>query len=128
MPYILDTSVAIDLRDAVAQIEDRLIALGDRVSLSVITQVELEGGAAGQGADSRRRRARLDVLLDALPVIPFGTDAADAYRRIVESSGFSRRKVVDRMIAAQALATGATLVTRNAADVKDIPGLILLEW
>jgi tRNA(fMet)-specific endonuclease VapC len=43
-------------------------------------------------------------------------------------TGYSRRKVLDRMIAAQALVDEATLVTRNGDDFRDIPGLTLLEW
>ena len=39
-----------------------------------------------------------------------------------------RRKLLDRMIAAQALVHRATLVTRNAADFRDVPGLSILEW
>lgn len=128
MSFILDTSVAIDLRDGVTEIEERLAELSGRISLSIITRVELEGGAAGSTPDALRRRERLNVLLEMLPVLPFGSDAADAYRLIVESVGFSRRKIVDRMIASQAVAAGATLVTRNAADVRDVPGLTLLEW
>lgn len=54
--------------------------------------------------------------------------AADAYRAIVEAAGYSRRKILDRMIAAQALAPRAALVTRNAADFQDIPGLVLVAW
>jgi predicted nucleic acid-binding protein len=55
-------------------------------------------------------------------VLPVG------YLRIVETTGFSRRKVLDRMIAAQALVHRATLITRNAADFRDVPGLQILEW
>ena len=128
MAYILDTSVAIDLRDAVTEIEDKVVTLRGGVSLSVITRIELEGGVLQDETDTARRRARLDILLDSLPVLPFGTAAAEAYRMIIEAAGFSRRKIVDRMIAAQALASGAALVTRNAADFRDIPNLKLLEW
>ena len=44
------------------------------------------------------------------------------------STGYSRRKLLDRMIAAQALIHRATLVTRNPDDFRDIPGLRLEVW
>ena len=47
---------------------------------------------------------------------------------MISICGFSRRKVLDRMIAAQAITYGATLVTRNGDDFRDILGLRLLEW
>ena len=43
-------------------------------------------------------------------------------------AGYSRRKVLDRMIAAQALVHRATLITRNPDDFRDVPGLELLAW
>jgi predicted nucleic acid-binding protein len=67
-------------------------------------------------------------MLQSIPVLAFGDDAADAYRNIIETSGYSRRKVIDRMIAAQALAHRLTLVTFNADDLADVPGLDLLRW
>jgi predicted nucleic acid-binding protein len=67
-------------------------------------------------------------MLRTLEVVPFDDSSADAYGRIVEVTGFSRRKVFDRMIAAQALVHRATLVTLNADDFRDVPGLQLLEW
>ena len=61
-------------------------------------------------------------------MLAFDDAAADAYRGIVEAVGYSRRKLLDRMIAAQALVHRATLVTQNAADFSDVLGLDLLAW
>ena len=58
----------------------------------------------------------------------FDETAADEYRRIIEASGFSRPRIIDRMIASQALALDATLITLNGKDFTDIPGLKLLAW
>ncbi len=107
---------------------DRVAVLGDALLLSVISRVELEGGVYADAALSAIRRRRLDELLRTLTIIPFDEEAAEAYGSIVQAAGFSRRKIVDRMIAAQALVQRATLVTINADDFKDIPGLQLLAW
>lgn len=106
----------------------RVNALGDSVALSVITRVELEGGLYQVPSEVDLRRQRLDLLFTAIPVIEFGEEAAAAYRTIVAFCGFSRRRVLDRMIAAQALVVGATLITRNGDDFRDVPGLHLVEW
>nr|WP_295110513.1 type II toxin-antitoxin system VapC family toxin [uncultured Caulobacter sp.] len=128
MAYVLDTNVAIHLRDGDPAVTERVMALDDAVFLSIISRVELEGGVYREPAKAGIRRARLDAMLKALSVLDFDGEAADAYRTIVEAAGYSRRKVADRMIAAQALAHRATLVTFNAADFKDVPGLTLLAW
>ena len=75
-----------------------------------------------------RRRPRLDALLASLPTMVFDDAAADQYRTIIEAAGFSKRKITDRMIAAQALARDATLVTLNGRDFQEIPNLKLLAW
>lgn len=128
MTWIIDTNIAIDLRDGDQPTIDRVTSLDGAVLLSVISRVELEGGVFQAPGASRERRARLHGLLTVLPVPDFDNRCADAYRSIIEAAGYSRRKVLDRMIAAQALANGATLITRNAADFRDIPGLKLVEW
>lgn len=128
MSYLLDTNVAIHMRDGEGDILARVTALQGAVLLSVISRVELEGGVYRDPAQAHLRRPRLDAILDVLPVLPFDKAAADAYRAIVETAGYSRRKLPDRMIAAQALVHRATLVTLNVADFQDIPGLSLLEW
>ena len=128
MAVLLDTNVAIHLRDGDAEIGRRVAALDDAILLSIITRVELEGGVYRDRAEAGVRRARLDAVLESLPVLPFDDAAADAYRDIVAATGHSRRKLLDRMIAAQALAHRAALVTLNADDFRDVPGLTLIAW
>jgi tRNA(fMet)-specific endonuclease VapC len=126
--WLLDTNIAIHLRDRDEAVVTRFAGLEGQPMLSVITVVELEGGVWTQPERARIRRRRLDQLLADLPVLPFEMEAAAAYRRIVEVTGYSRRKVLDRMIAAQALVISATVVSTNADDFRDIPGLQLLAW
>ena len=128
MSWLIDTNIAIDLRDGDQAIIDRVTALDGTVALSVVSRVELEGGVFQIPAESARRRQRLDGLLSVLPVLDFDERCADAYRSIMESVGYSRRKVLDCMIAAQALTHGAALITRNGDDFRDVPNLTLVEW
>ena len=74
------------------------------------------------------RRAKLDVLLSTLDIIDFSEAMARVYGSIVERSGFSRRKIIDRMIAATAIVAGLPIITTNEADFADIPGLELDVW
>jgi tRNA(fMet)-specific endonuclease VapC len=128
LAYLLDTNVAIHLRDGDPAVTSQIAALEGAILLSVISRVELEGGVYRDPAQTGIRRPRLDAMLAALPVLAFDDSAADAYRQIVEAVGYSRRKLLDRMIAAQALVHRTTLVTMNAVDFRDVPGLELLPW
>ena len=128
MSYLLDTNVVINLRDGHPGVRNGLTALGGPLIVSIVTRVELEGGLLRDPSEATLRQARLDAILASLEVHPFDEACAAAYRRIVGSAGYSRRKILDRMIAAQALVLQATLVTMNAADFSDIPGLKLLAW
>lgn len=94
----------------------------------MVSRVELEGGVHVDPSKSAVRRLRLAAMLRSLSVIPFTETSADAYRAIVEAIGYSRRKILDRMIAAQAIVHRVTLVTTNGEDFRDVPGLELLEW
>ena len=128
MAFLLDTNVAIHLRDGNPAITEKVAALDDAVLMSIVTRVELEGGVYRDPEHSKIRRARLDAILAALPAIAFDDSAAEAYGAIVASAGYSRRKLLDRMIAAQALVHRASLVTMNAGDYADIPDLALVAW
>lgn len=128
MAWLLGTNVLIHLRDGGREITERVAQLDGAILISVISRVELEGGVWRDPALAGIRRPRLDAILAALPMLDFDAASADAYRGIVEAAGYSRRKLLDRMLAAQALVHQATLVTCNAADFRDIPGLKLLAW
>ncbi|MFO1060464.1 MAG: PIN domain-containing protein [Dongiaceae bacterium] len=128
MAYLVDTDVAIHLRDGDRVVTERIAGLGSAVLMSIVTRVKLEGGIYRDPALIAVRRARLDLMLKAMPVLAFDAAAATAYATIVAGAGYSRRKLLDRMIAAQALVHRATLVTINRRDYADIPGLDLLAW
>ncbi len=128
MAYLLDTNVAIHLRDGDPTITAKIAALDDAILMSIVTRVELEGGVYRDAADAPARRARLDAMLLAIPMLAFDDAAADAYAAIVARAGYSRRKLLDRMIAAHALVHRATLVTMNADDLSDVVGLEIRVW
>ena len=128
MFHLLDTNVAIALRDGDAEIQRRVSALGNDLGISVVTRIELEAGLLAGVPDSAARRRRLETILKALTVVALDAAAVAAYADIIAATGFSRRKILDRMIAAQAVALDATLVTRNGADFEDVPSLRLLAW
>lgn len=128
MAFLLDTCVAIGLRDGDPDVVAKIATLEGAVLLSIVTRVELEGGVYREPANTGARRARLDAILAALPVLAFDDQAAEAYRGIVETVGYSRRKLLDRMIAAQALVHRAAVITQNPADFRDIPGLEVVAW
>jgi tRNA(fMet)-specific endonuclease VapC len=128
LAFIIDTNVAIHLRDGDAGVAKRLEELGDGVLMSIVTRVELEGGVYRVAELSAIRRARLDVIIAAIPALAFDDLAAGFYAAILAEAGYSRRKILDRMIGAQALAHRATLITMNAEDFSDIPGLDYLDW
>lgn len=128
MAFLLDTDLAIHLRDGDPLVSQRVAELHGAVLFSIVTRVELEGGVYREPAYASVRRARLDTMLSAIPTLAFDELAAEIYGKIVASAGYSRRKLLDRMIAAQALAHRATLVTRNGADFADVPGLNSLAW
>lgn len=129
MPSILlDTSVAIPLRDGDADVWAKARALKEAPYISAITAGELEGGVYRDPALQAARRAALDALDGTIDLLYFGAEELAAYRNILNACGYSRPKVVDRWIAATAIANGLSLATRNPKDFVDIPNLMLEEW
>lgn len=96
--------------------------------MSILTVIEMEGGIVSEPEHAVRRRAGLDSLMDSIAVIDFDSQAVAPYRAIMEARGFVRSRVVDRMIAATAIAHDLTLITINGGDFRDVPGLKLEVW
>ncbi len=128
MSHLIDTDVAIHLRDQNSAVVQRVSELDRPPLLSIVTHVELENGVYSDDRFSAIRRDAVDLLLATFTVLPFDAEAVRAYRGIVASVGFSRRKVADRMVAATAIAHDLTLITINGSDFSDIPGLSLMIW
>ena len=127
MALLIDTDVAIHLRDSDPIINARLRGEGASPIISVLTLVELEAGAADDVVTGHRR-VRLEAMLAFVPVLPYTSIEAAAYGRIVGALGFDRRRVFDRMIAAQAIVAGLPLATINGRGYRGIPDLDLLVW
>jgi predicted nucleic acid-binding protein len=125
---LIDTDVAIELRDDDSWIKERVSQLRAPLHISAITRVELENGVRREPEEATLKRARLDRMLATITTLDFGASEIEAYRRILEVTGYSRRKVADRMTAATALVHGLPLATLNGRDFRDVPGLELVEW
>ncbi len=128
MAILIDTNIAIHLRDGDPEIRQRIDELGQLLSVSMMSLVELEAGVFRFPALVRYRRSALDMLLSSVIVLQLDQAIVTAYGQIVAHAGFSRTRVIDRLIAATALVHDLTLLTINAADFRDIPGLRLESW
>ena len=125
---LIDTNIAIALRDAEPETLRLVRELPELPVISMITRVELENGVNAEPGLERIRRQMLDRLLETVAVEMFTHADILAYGAIVYDLSYDRRLTLDRLIAAQAIARDATLITRNGRDFRKIEGLKLEEW
>ncbi|MCP9629471.1 type II toxin-antitoxin system VapC family toxin [Rhodopseudomonas palustris] len=130
----LDTNVVIEAINrrtpVVARRLGEALSQGVKVSLPVIALCELRYGYARSD-----RRAKMDALLEeflsvGIAVLPF--EANDANHAGEIRAGLERLGqpigLYDYLIAAQARARGATLVTANRREFERVPGLMVTDW
>jgi tRNA(fMet)-specific endonuclease VapC len=132
--YLLDTNAVLALlKNQPGNVRERLRhaqALGGALAVSSIALFELWYGVArSQQHDKNTERLRVFLSGD-VATIPF--DEQDApiagdLRRTLEAAGTSIG-AYDLLIAAQALRTGATLVTANVAEFARVRGLTWEDW
>jgi tRNA(fMet)-specific endonuclease VapC len=128
LAFLIDTNIAIHARDGTDSVLDKLAEHDGAVLLSALSLAELERGVYKNPAYAALRRARLDVLMAYIPVLFFDSAAAQIYGQIIAQCGWIKGRDYDRMIAAHAISTRSVLVTHNAADFRDIPGLVIENW
>ncbi|MDO2394727.1 type II toxin-antitoxin system VapC family toxin [Mycobacterium avium] len=123
---LLDTSVVIDL-DIVDPTN-----LPEETSISAITMAELAAGphATNEPTERARRQDRLQQIESWVEPLPFDGDCARAYGRIYAANLAAgrqpRRRAVDMLIAATALAAGIPLYTRNSEDFRCLEDLLTI--
>lgn len=130
---LLDTNIVI-LRSRIAPDE-----LPDEMAISAVTLAELSAGPHEVRPDTEQdayfeaaeRARRLDVLQRAeheFDPIPFDAEAARAYGRVtaavVAAGRKPRRRAVDLMIAATAIAAELPLYTANPDDFAALDHLV----
>lgn len=128
--YLLDTNIISQLvRDPQGVVQSRIMAVGeDKVVTSIVVAGELRFGAERRGSPGLT--ARIETVLQLIPVLPLGDQVDVRYGRL--RADLERRGQVigsnDMLIAAHALAVGATLVTDNIREFERVAGLLVENW
>ena len=130
MRYFLDTDiVSYIVRQPHGALARRIASLKpDSFAVSVIVAAELQYGVQRRG--SKRLTDQLEAVLSAIEVVPLEPPADRHYGTIraeLERTGQPIGQN-DLLIAAQARALGATLVTNNLREFRRIPGLKVENW
>ena len=128
--FLLDTNTCVDvIRQRPESVYQRLSeTAGEVVALSVVTAFELEIGALR--TQGRRYSDAVRKFLREFAVLPLEDSARDAYGRL--RTGLERRRerigAYDMLIAAHAIALGATLITNNEKEFRRVKGLRFENW
>jgi tRNA(fMet)-specific endonuclease VapC len=128
--YALDTNSLSYFLKGRGRVGERLLAQPPtKVGLPAVVLYELVYGASRSQAPPDLR-ARLEPLLRSLPILPFGEAEARTAARIRADLETAGRPIGphDVLIAATALAHGATLVTRNVREFRRVKGLRVEDW
>ena len=130
--FCLDTNVIIDAshKKTAAQIRSRFEKLRpEEICIPAIVVAELEFGAM----HSDNYKKNMEVITEIIApykIIPFTEKEAVVYGQIREQLTRKGTPIGpnDMLIAATALAYGATLVTHNTGEFNRVPGLALADW
>jgi tRNA(fMet)-specific endonuclease VapC len=126
--YLLDASILFAAASGESATLSKLARLPiGAVAISAIAYGELLTAVGGAGRNQRLAE-NLALIAQNLDILPFDRKAADAYGDLLRKIEPKRRRMLDRMIAAQAIAEGRRLVTLAPQDFSDLPGLSLENW
>ncbi len=128
--FLLDTNILSALvRDPQGAVAEHIARAGEgNVCTSIVVAAELRYGAAKR--KSARLGQQLDAILAMMNIVAFESPMDRVYadlRNALEQRG---RPIGgnDLIIAAQALALDAVLVTDNVKEFEQVPGLKIENW
>jgi tRNA(fMet)-specific endonuclease VapC len=133
MLVLLDTNICIHLVNRRPGFERALRRLSGRsfgeICISAITVSELHYGVA-KSTRNRQNAAALDQFLSCFDLLDYPVTAAATYGAIRTALERSGKPIgnSDLLIAAHALAIGASVVTANVNELDRVRGLKVLDW
>ena len=128
--YVLDANTVVDyFRGRGAVTANFLAVPPGEIALPAIASYEVWVGVIGS-QNASRRTALYEQFLSTVRLLPF--DGAIARKAAELRHHLGRRGEaigpLDTLIAATALASGGTLVTRNLREFERVPGLNVVNW
>lgn len=129
MGFLVDTCVWVDVeRGALAPADVAALTASEPVFISPVTLAELRFGAEiAQDPGIRQRRLIALRRLARKPLLPIDGITGEIFGSLaaqIKAAGRQHRyRVQDLWLASQALQYDCRLLTRNAHDFEDIPGL-----
>ena len=128
--YLLDTNtVSYVIKGNFPRVRERLLKIPmSQVGISVITEAELRFGLARR-PEAKKLKTVVEEFLLRVEVLPWGSEAAEHYARARAALELEGEPIgnLDLMIAAQALAAGAILVTSDRV-FRRVKGLRIEDW
>jgi tRNA(fMet)-specific endonuclease VapC len=124
--YLLDATVVFAAACGELATLARLARLKSAdVATSAVVWSELMAAAPHKDP---RLAENMRLIGETIDILPFDRASAEVFGDLMHELEPKRRRVLDRMVAAQARALGRTLTTLNASDFKDIRGLTIEDW
>ena len=128
--YLLDTNAVSAVLKGNAALDRRLQDLpAAQWCISAVTRAELRFGVALRPEATRLAHV-VDAFLSIARTVAWDSGAADAHGQLRATLTAKGRRIgdFDEMIAAHALALGATLVTDNVRHFSRVSGLKIENW
>ena len=130
MTHLLDTQACVSILRGYPTAQARMAShLPSDLGVSMVSVFELFSGVEACRSPARER-ARVELFLSPLVLIPFDLEAARlaaTVRRQLERQG-RRIGPYDLLLAGQAMSLDLTLVTENQREFSRIPNLRLESW
>jgi tRNA(fMet)-specific endonuclease VapC len=136
--YLLDTDRLEHFQREHANVVRRVSIVGaENIAITIITRIEvlrarfeylLKAANSDQLAKAQYWLAESDRLLAEWEIVPFNDVACREFEHLRTTKGLRKIGRADLLIACIALASGATLASRNIRDFKVIPGLRVENW